>query len=121
MVETKNIGLGIFMVLSVVLSGLYVNEVQDDDYSLFKCEERDLVGNCFKLSATKKSCYYDKAEPNRYKRCTGGWESISLEPVLTGQISPFLGIKSTWYTKSPGGDKCYNKGNLQEEMDCANV
>jgi len=82
-VTTKQFVAGVFVTL-LALAGTYT--IAEGD-KVYVCEDSGLVGLCFKLSAINSAgfqtrCYYNEAEPTRYKNCNTGWERLE-EPVTT--------------------------------------
>jgi len=60
-----------------------------DDDSAYLCEDREIVGLCFKLSAENSDgfqtrCYYNESAPTRYKTCKSGWVPYA-NPDVTGK------------------------------------
>ena len=67
----KNLIIGIFVSLSLILAGGYT--VVDRDKTYY-CESRDLVGVCEKLSSGSGTrCYYNET----YRVCKEGWEKLN--------------------------------------------
>ena len=65
---------GIFILLVVLGTTYYVGL----DDQVYYCEDTNLVGICWKLSAvndlgTQTRCYYNESAPTRYKNCKTGW------------------------------------------------
>ena len=88
--ETKEkiqLTVGIFILLAAV-GTTYVIMEEDNP---FYCEDTNLVGLCFKLSAVNDAgfqtrCYYNESAPTRYKNCKTGWiiyENLNVtgEPI----------------------------------------
>ena len=88
--ETKTIKLtaGIFVLL--VLTGGITYFIMEGDNAYY-CEDTNLVGLCFKLSAVNDAgfqtrCYYNSSSPTRYKNCKTGWNTyedlnVTGEPI----------------------------------------
>jgi len=82
MVDAKNLTIGTFVALSVILSGVIVTDTDNSYY----CESKDLVGICDKLSSgIGTRCYFE----DTYKYCPDGWkplEGFVDNPVLNETI-----------------------------------
>ena len=85
--ETIKLTVGIFILLAAVGATYFIMEGDP----AFYCEDTNLVGLCFKLSAVNDDgfqtrCYYNESAPTRYKNCKTGWipyESLNVtgEPI----------------------------------------
>lgn len=69
------LGIGIFLTIA---SALLIVDITPED-KIYSCEDRDLVGFCFKLSNVNDAgistrCYYNETAPTKYKTCSSGWE-----------------------------------------------
>jgi len=85
--DKTKITAGIFIALTVLLSGAYYFESQEN---IYYCESRDLVGYCDKLSLGMGTrCYFNET----YKTCPEGWQKIEgyIEPKesLVDQVEVF--------------------------------
>jgi len=71
MADTSKVVAGVFIALTLLLSGVYVLE---DKNKTYYCESSDLVGYCEKLSSgIGTRCYYNATN---YKICSEGWKKI---------------------------------------------
>ena len=71
MADTSKVVAGVFIALTLLLSGVYVLE---DKNKTYYCESSDLVGYCEKLSSgIGTRCYYNTTS---YKICSEGWKKI---------------------------------------------
>lgn len=70
--DKKKLTIGIFVTLSLILSGAYIIIDKENTYY---CESRNLVGSCEKLSKGIGTwCYFNNS--NNYKICSEGWQKI---------------------------------------------
>ena len=86
-INVKPLPLIIGLFILVATAGTTYLITKDDDAYL--CEERQIVGLCFKLSAENADgfqtrCYYNESSPRRYKTCKSGWIPYA-NPDVTGK------------------------------------
>ena len=77
---------GIFILLMAIGTTYYVTI----DDPVYFCEDRNLVGICFKLSkvndlGTQTRCYYNESTPTRYKNCKTGWVEYKQTEFIGNQ------------------------------------
>jgi hypothetical protein len=73
MADTKTIVSGVFITLTLLLSGAYI--MVDKEHTYY-CTSLDSVGYCDKLSSgIGTRCYYNSSL--NYKTCSEGWKPIS--------------------------------------------
>ena len=83
MKEKTQLGIGVFVLISLLGSMFYVADVDQDN--LYQCGET--VGICFKLSAINSEglqtrCYFNQSASRRYKTCKTGWIGYELEEII---------------------------------------
>jgi hypothetical protein len=79
MADTKTITAGVFVVLTLLLSGAYMTADMNKTYS---CNANGLVGICDKLTTNNTRCYYSINGTSKYKGCSTGWEKVNIpEPI----------------------------------------
>jgi len=81
-IKLKPLLIGLFILLGSVGTTYYIAQ-GDKAYS---CEDTGTVGICFKLSAinadgAQTRCYYNEAEPTKYKYCRTGWLPYEAKTV----------------------------------------
>lgn len=75
--DKKNLTIGIFVTISLILGGAYIIADKDNTYY---CKDSNLIGMCEKISSGLGTrCYYNNTQ---YKICPSGWikpDFIDLE------------------------------------------
>jgi len=88
MVDAKNLTIGTFIALSLILGGVIVTDADNSYY----CPTKDLVGICDKLSGGLGTrCYYNST----YKYCPDGWKPLEDYVEKVNDI-PIPSIGKKW-------------------------
>jgi hypothetical protein len=67
---SKNLTLGAFVLIGLIMSGAYVVNELDKSKTYF-CTSSSMIGLCEKLSSSMTRCYYNGT---KYKTCSDGWK-----------------------------------------------
>ncbi len=82
--KKETLKISVFVLISLIVGGGAVYLLNPPEgYLTYEC--KGIVGYCWKLSSTNKSCYWNQSSPLRRKYCASGWELYSGENV-TGNI-----------------------------------
>ena len=96
MADATKITAGVFVALTLLISGLYATADLNKTYS---CQANGLVGYCDKLTTNNTRCYYTLDNKTTYKGCSTGWAKVNI-PEQINNITE---------TNSP----CYVKGDYK--------
>lgn len=116
--ETKNIAIGMIILLLVSGTTYVITNELDKDYNLYEChkEEPAVAMLCWKLSNVNSGglqtrCYWNMSASKRYKVCSTGWLLSDKLEIEGEETSPDIlpntehyEIKSEWTNKQESED-----------------
>ena len=112
--DKKNLAIGLFVSISLILSGVIVVNNPDKTYI---CESKNLIGICDSLSGgIGTRCYYTINKTKYWKVCPEGWKLYeNKETETTTNITTNVIIKANgkvWNCKTENGEiNSYTKCN----------
>ena len=83
MTDTNKIVAGVFVALTLLLSGAYMTADMNKTYS---CSATGLVGMCDKLTTNNTRCYFSVDNKTTYKGCNTGWTKVTTPQQIVDTL-----------------------------------